>query len=83
MTKRIVSILLAVMMILTVLPVSMASAVILGNLNDDPKITAADARIALRASVNLETLTAEQEIAADVNFDGKITAADARLILRA
>lgn len=53
-----------------------------GDVDGDGKITAADARKALRAASQLETLTAEQKKAADVNNDGKVNAADARKILR-
>ena len=53
-----------------------------GDVNGDSKITAADARLTLRASARIDTFTDEQSKAGDVNFDKKITAADARLILR-
>ena len=52
-----------------------------GDVNGDGKVTAADAREALRASAKLETLTEEQKKAADMNGDGKVTAADSREIL--
>lgn len=55
----------------------------LGDVDGDGFITAADARVALRASVKLENLSKEQELAANVDNDDFITAADARLILRA
>ena len=56
----------------------------LGDANGDGKITAADARIALRISAKVDSLekynlTAE---VLDVTGDGKLTAADARKILR-
>lgn len=54
----------------------------LGDVNFDGKITAADARLALRMSAKLETPTDVEFIVADVIVDGKIEAADARLILR-
>ena len=55
----------------------------LGDVNLDKKITAADARLALRIAAKLEPkATNEQLAAADVIADGKITAKDARLILR-
>ena len=55
----------------------------LGDVNLDKKITAADARFALRIAAKLEPgATNEQLAAADVIADGKITAKDARLILR-
>ena len=46
-------------------------------------ISAADARLALRAAVGLENIDKVQTAAADADSDGKITSADARLILRA
>lgn len=52
------------------------------DVNCDGRVTAADARLALRTSAKLETLSMIQKLAADVNDDDKITAADARLILR-
>ncbi|MBO7404159.1 MAG: N-acetylmuramoyl-L-alanine amidase [Clostridia bacterium] len=55
---------------------------VMGDLDDDGKVTAADARLALRAAVDLELLDEEQIARADVDKDGKITAADARMILR-
>ena len=55
---------------------------VMGDLDGDGKVTAADARLALRAAVGLEILNEEQIKAADMDGDGGITAADARLILR-
>ena len=52
------------------------------DVNGDAKITAADARIALRNSAKLEKLEGVFVTAADDNGDNKITAADARKILR-
>ena len=55
----------------------------LGDANGDGKISAQDARRALRIAAKLEpNATNNQIIAADVVADGKITAKDARLILR-
>ena len=56
---------------------------VLGDVDEDGAIKAGDARLALRASVNLEKLTAKQFKAADADKDGAIKAGDARLILRA
>lgn len=53
-----------------------------GDINGDGKITAADARLALRASSKLMTLTDEQLLLSDMNGDSKLNAADARTILR-
>lgn len=52
------------------------------DINGDGKITAADARLALRAAAKIDTLDGVYAMAADVNDDGKITAMDARTILR-
>lgn len=57
---------------------------ILGDVDMNGVVKAADARLALRASVGLEpNLTAAQIKAADADKNGVIKAADARLILRA
>ncbi len=58
------------------------SAALRGDVDGDGKVTAADARAALRFSVRLETPTAVQKQAADMDADGLITASDARSILR-
>ncbi len=55
----------------------------LGDIDGKDGVTAADARLALRASVKLETLTETQTKAANVDHKDGVTAADARLILRA
>ncbi len=83
MKKRILSLILASLMILSVIPVFTASAFTLGDVDGDGFIKAADARLALRASVGLEKLSDEAIAAADADRDGQIKAADARLILRA
>ena len=54
----------------------------LGDVNFDGKITAADARLALRFAARLDKPTAEQFIVANVIVNEKIEASDARLILR-
>ena len=53
-----------------------------GDVDGDGKVTAADARLVLRAAAGLAKLDTKAKIAADVNYDGKVTAADAREILR-
>lgn len=53
-----------------------------GDVNSDGKVTAADARLVLRAAAALETLTETQILAADVDGNKKVVAADARRILR-
>ncbi len=53
-----------------------------GDINDDGSVTAADARLALRLAVGLETPVDMMFFAADVDNDFVVTAEDARLILR-
>ena len=57
----------------------------IGDVDGDGKVTAADARLALRRAVNLETYApgTREFLACDVDKDTTVTAADARLILRA
>ncbi len=57
--------------------------VVLGDVNGDSKITAADARVALRISVELESPAALYLTAAGVNGNKTISSSDARCILRA
>ncbi len=56
----------------------------LGDPDGDGNITASDARLALRRSVQLETYAkgTKQFTACDADRDGNVTASDARLILR-
>ena len=53
-----------------------------GDADLNRKVTAADARLALRHSAKLETLSGEKFRNADVNGDSIVSATDARLILR-
>ena len=55
----------------------------LGDVDLDGAVSPADARLALRASVRLETLAPIPMILADTDGDGAVTPADARRILRA
>ncbi len=52
------------------------------DVNGDAKITAADSRSTLRASVNLDKLNSWQSEAADISNDTALKADDARTILR-
>ena len=56
-----------------------------GDVDGDDMVTAADARLALRRSVNLESFSqgSREYVACDADKDKNVTAADARLILRA
>ena len=65
-------------------PPSKPSGKLRNDVDGDNKITSADARLALRASVGLEHYAAgsPEALACDVDKDNRITSADARLILR-
>ena len=56
-----------------------------GDVDADGKVTASDARLALRCAVGLEEYASgsAQFLACDVDRDDRVTASDARLILRA
>ncbi len=57
-------------------------SVLTGDVDGDKKVSASDARAALRASVGLDKLSEKQIGAADIDKDKRVTAADARYILR-
>lgn len=59
-----------------------ASDAVLGDVDNDGKITPSDARATLRVAALLDTFNDEQKKLADVDYDNKITAKDARKILR-
>lgn len=80
MKRSLVTTLIAIMLVCSLC--LSVSAGLLGDINNDGTITAADARFVLRASAKLETLSEQQNEIADVNNDDKVTAADARLLLR-
>ena len=53
-----------------------------GDADDNGTTTASDARLILRASVNLENVDASNFVNADIDGDGRLSAADARYALR-
>ena len=57
---------------------------IVGDVNGDGRITAADARLALRIAAHIDTIEAlgTSLVVCDITLDNKVTAADARIILR-
>ncbi len=55
---------------------------LLGDVDKDGKITAADARLTLRIAVALEQTDDLGRLLSDADGDGNVTAADARLVLR-
>ena len=89
--KKIISVLLACVMIAALfVPAALAEeknetpnqCLAWGDMDDDKQTTAADARLVLRQSVNLENYPEEALARCDTDKDGKITAADARFVLR-
>ena len=84
--KRALSLILCLLMLATVAPLrfqaNAAKALVAGDVNLDGQVKSEDARLALRASVKLETLTASQIKCADTDRDKKISSSDARMILR-
>ena len=81
--KKFCAILLTVSLLLTCfMPTALAAAP--GDVDADGTVTAADARLALRRAVGLESYAAGSAAfaAADIDADGTVTAADARVILR-
>lgn len=79
--RKAVCALLCACVVCCCLPLS-ALAACPGDPDASGDVTAADARVILRAAVGLETLTGDARLAADVNTDGALTAEDARLALR-
>ncbi len=59
-----------------------ASAYIMGDADGNGKVTASDARSALRFAAFLDIPDENQVMLCDTNGDGRVTAADARTILR-
>ena len=55
----------------------------MGDVNNDNKVSAADARLALRAAAKIDKLEGADRDYADIDRNGEITPADARKILRA
>ena len=55
---------------------------LIGDVNLDGRITAADARLVLRYSARLEGDSVDIRRHGDINNDGKVTAYDARLLLK-
>lgn len=81
--KILLSLLLAVITLLSVVSPALAATRMLGDIDLNGKVEAADARSALRYAVGLDTPSAVQQYRADFDRDGSVTPADARLILRA
>ena len=82
MKKKIIALALCVFMLFGVANIT-AMALTPGDIDGNGKTEATDARLALRAAVGLDVLSADKRIAADVDGNETVDATDARLILRA
>lgn len=81
--KSPVSVILAVLILIsTLLTGFSASAISMGDIDSNGKVTSTDAMLALQYSVGQKTLTTQQFTAADINGDKKVNSTDALLILR-
>ncbi len=79
--KKIISLMLAVILIVMAIP--FASAATLGDVNADGDITAVDARLILQVVAELRKQSdLKNPAGADLNDDNQITAVDARIILQ-
>lgn len=90
-TRNVLSVMLALCLTVSLFAFLPASALgagvdfVPGDVNGDGEVNAADARLALRRAVGLETYEEGSRafLACDVDYNGEVNAADARLILRA
>lgn len=81
--KSPVSVILAVLILIsTLLTGFSASAISMGDIDSNGKVTSSDAMLVLQYSVGQKTLTTAQFTAADINGDKKVNSTDALLILR-
>lgn len=86
--KRFISCLLCI--ILCMMPMTVSAEnnipeemnILMGDVNYDSKVTAMDARTALRYAARLEPSDGVEMLSIDADGDGKISASDARAILR-
>lgn len=84
MSKKLLALIMALAVVFSVMTIlASAQTIKAGDVTNDGKVTAADARKALRVAAGLEVFDEIQLLTADITGDGKITAADARKILRA
>ncbi|MBQ7961827.1 MAG: dockerin type I repeat-containing protein [Clostridia bacterium] len=84
-SKRILSLILCCIMIVSLLPMTVSADVThiyYGDLNENGRVEASDARLVLQKAASLITLTDRQMALADVNQDGRVSAMDARTVLR-
>ncbi|MBO4815611.1 MAG: dockerin type I repeat-containing protein [Clostridia bacterium] len=83
LTRKAMAIILVTLFgFILMLPIFAENDPILGDVTEDGRVTAADARCTLRYSCDLLAFTKSQYNRADINEDGKVNSSDARLILK-
>lgn len=89
MIKKIISVVTAVVLLISVTAVSFSASAIFednilyGDVDNNGSVDTVDARLALKAAAGLESITDEGALnRADINNDGAVTLFDARQILR-
>ncbi len=80
--KKLISMILVLSIMMAMCIPAFASSKVLGDVNDDGKITAVDARIVLQVVAGIKEEAGIIRSNGDVNYDGKISAVDARIILQ-
>jgi hypothetical protein len=78
--KKVISIILAVILTISMLGVTAFAETLKGDVNGDGNITAVDARMILQAVAGLETV--DNTTLYDVDSNGSVSAIDARIILQ-
>ncbi len=79
MKRKSVALLLSLILVIVFIPTGFAASKI-GDANGDGRVTAADARIVLRAAAGLAAVSDQSVF--DVDGNGRVTSSDARYILR-
>lgn len=82
MKNKFLCLILSLFLILSCFIIPCSADIMLGDVDADGKVSAADARLALRYSVRLEELSPDAIFRADTDSNGLILAGDARTILR-
>lgn len=82
MKRRFISFVTLMCLLVTLSSSAFSTQALLGDANGDGKVAAADARLILRHSLQLEIIADEYLPLCDINKDGAVTVIDARLALR-
>lgn len=80
--KKFLSVLLALVMILSVTVVSFAASNVKGDFDGNGKVNSLDARYVLQVAAGLKTATSEEISRCDFDGNNKLTSLDARKVLQ-